>query len=258
MKKIFILSAILVLLGNNLARGAQSDDWSEGIFEDDGDMQNLAQEDATAINGKMLMKGEFLDGDLLKISVLAEDVTTPILGTAFHLQYEGSKVSFLKYEPGDFLEKGGDPFYLVKNDEKSGEVIFGETLRRGDNFPLGGGKVTDFYFQIATDSDQFDFAFSKGVVSTLDSVRQDLDRIDWENFSLKHDDAEGLLEDSLFSNRAKSVVVSQGFEGKLVILGMIFLAMIVAMFLIIYLKKIDKGPKFQRKVQNFSEIKSSR
>ena len=63
------------------------------------------------------MQGEFLDGDILKISVWAENISSPTLGIAFHLKYEGDNLGFLKYLPGEFLEKGGDPFYLVKNDE---------------------------------------------------------------------------------------------------------------------------------------------
>ena len=127
-------------------------------------------------NGKVYMQGEFLDGDILKISVWAENISSPTLGIAFHLKYEGDNLGFLKYLPGEFLEKGGDPFYLVKNDEIKSRVIFGETLRRDTSFPVGSGKITDFYFQIINE-EQFSFKFDNAVVSTLETIRQDLDNV---------------------------------------------------------------------------------
>jgi hypothetical protein len=110
-------------------------------------------------------------------------MSTPVLGLAFHLNYDGDKIKFLKYEPGDFLEEGGDPFYLVQNDAKKNEIIFGETLRRDDKFPTGGGKVADFYFQISKRG-TMNFNFKQSAVSTLDTVRQDIDKIVWNDLSL--------------------------------------------------------------------------
>ena len=148
-----------------------------------------AEEDS---NGKVYMQGEFLDGDILKISVWSENISSPTLGIAFHLKYEGDKLGFLKYLPGEFLEKGGDPFYLVKNDEIKNRVIFGETLRRENSFPVGSGKITDFYFQIINE-DQFSFKFDNAVVSTLETIRQDLDNVLFEDFSINRNDQKSIL-----------------------------------------------------------------
>ena len=148
-----------------------------------------AEEDS---NGKVYMQGEFLDGDILKISVWSENISSPTLGIAFHLKYEGDKLGFLKYLPGEFLEKGGDPFYLVKNDEIKSRVIFGETLRRENSFPVGSGKITDFYFQIINE-DQFSFKFDNAVVSTLETIRQDLDNVLFEDFSINRNDQKSIL-----------------------------------------------------------------
>ncbi|MBD3331188.1 hypothetical protein GF354_06740 [Candidatus Peregrinibacteria bacterium] len=133
--------------------------------------------------GAVYMKGEFLDGDIIKISIYADGFTTPVLGIAFHMIYENEKVEFLKYEPGKFLENGGDPFYLVDNNPLKQKIYFGSTLRREDKFPLGGDKLADFYFQNKNHED-FVFEFSDGVVSTLDTVRQDIDNIEWEDLHL--------------------------------------------------------------------------
>ena len=148
-----------------------------------------AEEDS---NGKVYMQGEFLDGDILKISVWSENISSPTLGIAFHLKYEGDKLGFLKYLPGEFLEKGGDPFYLVKNDEIKSRVIFGETLRRENSFPVGSGKITDFYFQIINE-DQFSFKFDNAVVSTLETIRQDLDNVLFEDFEINKNDQKPIL-----------------------------------------------------------------
>lgn len=136
--------------------------------------------------GTVLLDGEFLDGDIVKVSVYAEEIEYPVLGIAFNLKYDPENVAFLKYEPGEFLEAGGDPFYLVK-DDSFGDITFGETLRKDDDFPLGSGKIADVYFQILTET-ELAFGFEKGVVSTLDSVRQDIDQILWEDLRLNRGD----------------------------------------------------------------------
>lgn len=130
--------------------------------------------------GTIFLSGNLLDKDILKVQARAASIQSGVLGISFHLKYEGEKLKFLKYEPGTFLEKGGDPFYLVKNDEKNNKIIFGETLRRDDSFPASSGEISSFYFQIEK-GDEFELKFEKGVVSTLDTVRQDIDGITWQD-----------------------------------------------------------------------------
>jgi hypothetical protein len=158
--------------------GTSELDW----FEDDsaGTSQSTdGQEFEAGNNGKVFLEGEFLDHDILKITAKISDIETPVLGLAFHLKYDHSLLSFLRYDPGDFLERGGDPFYLVSGGkaEETGEIIYGETLRRDASFPVGEGIISVFYFQqIATDV-KYEFHFFNGVVSTLDTVRQDISGI---------------------------------------------------------------------------------
>lgn len=144
--------------------------------------------------GTIKMEADFLDDDILKISVRAEDMEKPVLGVAFHLGYEEMKLRFLKYEPGDFLERGGDPFYLVTQTD-AGKIVFGETLRREDSFPMGEGTIADFYFQVS-EWEPMDFEFARGVVSTLEIVRQDIDKIVWRNLSLDERDDERIIADT--------------------------------------------------------------
>lgn len=132
------------------------------------------------VMGKVFMEAEFLDEDILKVEVMAAEMKSPIVGNAFHLNYGDGNLVFLRYEPGEFLERGGDPFYLVKDFAKKEVVIFGETLRRDDSFPMGSGKIAAFYFQIIGEK-RFNLRFSDGVISTVNTVRQDLDRIIWED-----------------------------------------------------------------------------
>ncbi|MBI5753963.1 hypothetical protein HZA40_02355 [Candidatus Peregrinibacteria bacterium] len=175
-KKIFLIGGVLIILAAisftylEVAFGAGIKNDHAAIF-------------SGKIKGTVDMRAEALDHDILKISVMSIDMSTPVLGMAFHLNYDGEKIKFLKYEPGDFLENGGSPFYLVQNDEKKNEIIFGETLRRGDKFPLGGGKIADFYFQIMK-KEPLNFHFKQGAVSTMDTVRQDIDKIVWNDLSL--------------------------------------------------------------------------
>ncbi|PIR54616.1 hypothetical protein COU74_04990 [Candidatus Peregrinibacteria bacterium CG10_big_fil_rev_8_21_14_0_10_36_19] len=149
MKKLLLIVAILAL-------------WKVGAY--------------AAEIGKIQMSHSFLDRDLIEISVNAKDLSKQVLGIAFNLKYD-ENLAFLKYEPGNFLEQGGDPFYLVHD---NGKIIFGETLRRNDEFPSGSGEVAKFVFEVKK-GEKFQFDFEKGVVSTPETVQQDLDGIKWEN-----------------------------------------------------------------------------
>ncbi|MBL4694744.1 hypothetical protein JKY72_05235 [Candidatus Gracilibacteria bacterium] len=160
-----------ILLFFLLAKMASAEEWSDIDSLDRMELESAPM-------GVVKMQAEFLDSDLLKIEVLVSDMLTPVLGSAFHLKFPFEDLAFLRYEPGEFLENGGDPFYLVK--AEGSEVVFGETLRRDDNFPLGSGVLVSFYFQILEEKG-FSFEFDRGVVSTLDSVRQDLDNIVFED-----------------------------------------------------------------------------
>jgi len=184
-KKTISLLSILAFTHTNLAY-AQDQNWWEVDASSTTSTGTSEVEDGSSYKGMVSLEGEFLDGDILKISVFADEMVVPVLGLAFHLSYDVEALSFLKYTPGDFLEKGGDPFYMVKNNEKSGEIVFGETLRRDDNFPLEGGEIADIYFQ--TNKEQaYSFSFENGVVSTLDVVRQDIDKIMWKDATISRD-----------------------------------------------------------------------
>gem|GEM_PF-2479545 len=175
MKKIkIVLIGMVLMLAGGQASAYEFDDWNEG-----DDAEIAIEENEVA--GTMEMQGNFLDGDLLELTVKAKDLVSPILGISFHLKFDAEKMGLLRYEPGNFLERGGDPFYLVQVVES--EIVFGETLRREDSFPFGEGEVVRFYFQIL-EGDEFKFEFENGVISTLDTVRQDLGNVQWQNLDL--------------------------------------------------------------------------
>ncbi len=180
------------------------------------------------IKGIIYMEGEFLDDDILKISIIGKDIIKPIIGISFHLKYDEKKIDFLRYEPGVFLEKGGKPFYLVTNLEEQNKIIFGSTLRRDDSFPLEGGLIADFYFQI-NGKMPFLFEFQRGILSSLDTVRQDLDKIVWENLFLSSENEKTWVGDVFDSIKLKSGDFSLGkgftsvFLGAILILTILFL-----------------------------------
>lgn len=227
MKKILILITT-IFLSIQTGFSAEMENFEEELMSDEE--SELAEE----ISGKVYMQGVALDDDLLKISVLIADMQQPVLGAAFNLKYENDKVNFLKYVPGEFLERGGDPFYMVKNDTSKSEIVFGETLKKEDNFPLGEGEIVDFYFQVLKDS-ELNFEFSNGTISTLDEVRQDLEKIIWENFSTGNGgqriEVEGLNENVKLNS------TNWDFQGKWSVLILVISSILVAMFLIIWIKK---------------------
>ncbi len=176
-------------------------------------------------NGRIFIEKNFIDDSSLKISVYAEDVFLPVIGVSFHLKYESKKVSFVKYEAGDFLEAGGKPFYLVKDSREKNKIYFGETLKKGDSFPAQGGKIVDFYFKISeypnyettgesnsggytgmsnssgtsdnsTQNELLNskilFSFTNGNVSTMDNGAEIVKNIKFENSEINLLDKDGL------------------------------------------------------------------
>lgn len=177
--------------------------------------------------GEVSMSGSRLDEDILKLSVQVEQIGSPVLGTAFHLLYPEDNLAFLRYQPGEFLERGGDPFYLVKDD--GGRIYFGQTLRSDDRFPIGKGLVVDFYFQILREA-AADLSFENGVISTLDTVRQDLNNIDWVDYTWVPDQDDEAVE---LAGVGKTDTLSAGEGGQIAALvSMLVLALLTAYWLI--------------------------
>lgn len=210
-------------------------------------------------NGRIFIEKNFAD-NLLKISVYAEDVFSPVIGVSFHLKYEPKKVSFVKYEAGDFLENGGEPFYLVKDSKEKNKIYFGETLKKTDTFPTQGGKIVDFYFKISdsvatnrsnnqtsgntenssitshdssTDSSLDStilFSFSNGNVSTMDNGASKMKDVKFENSEID------LLEKDSLTKSIASVFGNFDFLNNKIFLGIlisafIFGGMTLALFL---------------------------
>ncbi len=208
---------------------------NDELAQDDGinDVASVQENEAAGI---VKMEGEFLEKDLLKISITAEDMQSPVLGLAYHLLYEPEQAKFLKYVPGEFLEKGGDPFYLVKNDDVNNRIIFGETLRSKDTFPLGGGEIVEFYFELL-DGEHFDFRFENGVVSSIDESRQDIDKIVWGNFEFKESEEEKMMAENNFDGGISDN--SFGLPTSLVNIALIVLVALAAMFMYLMYRKIS-------------------
>ena len=158
-------------------------EWFEDSSQEDEVVSGVVEEDLAERLETVFMEGKFLNHDIFQVSVRGEGFEMPILGVSFYLEFDPEALAFLRYEPGGFLERGGDPFYLVKEVFGSGaalgKVVFGETLRRNDDFPIGDGDFAHFYFQEIAPGDDvvYELGFSNGVVSTLDTVRQDIDRV---------------------------------------------------------------------------------
>lgn len=190
-------------------------------------------------SGEVYLSANKLDHDLLKLTVKAKDMTTGIIGIAFHLKYDKSKLSFLKYLPGSFLEKGGDPFYLVKNDSQNGKIIFGETLRRDDSFPTGAGNIAEFYFQSKGER-PYEFKFEKAVVSSMDETRQDLDKVVFKDMTIDTQKEEKNIDYSSKENKHLQANSSNSIEeGKTpyALIGLLSIFAIISLVLIIRLIK---------------------
>lgn len=244
MKKFQILvMALLFFL--NIENSAWADEFGEleeNIFEGwEEDPWSAETEEVTTENeenGKVYMALNLMDHDILKLSVLADNLQSPVIGLAFHLKYEKEKLYFLKYEPGEFLEDGGDPFYMVQNNHENGKIIFGETLRRDDRFPIGGKEVVHFYFQTNGKSlwndEVIKFEFERPVISSIDTVRQDISGTKWENL---HSDENGInhwkqdnLETNILASSNGDSIKSEKIWG--VVIGVVVLFLLVKKFIL--------------------------
>jgi hypothetical protein len=181
-----------------------------GIIYIQSAMANSSNKTEEDYFGEMVMSAEFLEEELMKITIIAEDMKFPVLGIAFHLKYEKDKLMFLKYLPGEFLEKGGNPFYMVKDLRDQSKIIFGETLKHNDKFPVGSGEVTEIYFQILS-GNEWELQFDRGVVSGANTVRQDIDKILWKDLWVSKNGSETVLSDLNYKNffRADSIRVGE-------------------------------------------------
>lgn len=189
--------------------------------------------------GEVSLGAEFLDGDILKISVLVDGKETPLIGGAFHLDFDELKLAFLRYDPGEFFERGGDPFYMVQ--DRGGKLFFGVTLRRGDSFPVGDGRVSDFYFQILED-EAFSFVFENGVLSNLDVVRQDLKNVLWEDLNVgRGEDGEVIfLSGDEMKGSLVGIFGSRGFSSYVLPGSFVLCGFLCAGLLIFFIKKHEK------------------
>lgn len=206
MKKLLILLVIVMLLmilaNQFFSKSTISEKMMDAgvgsarAFTEDQNRQTENNGRVKITAGEPVMAGG-VGNRVMKISVQAEDMQIPILGFSFKLDYPSNMMSFLKYDHGDFLERGGEPFYMVEESNRangknnrgdgsgSGEIVFGATLKRGDTFPVGDGNIVNFYFKISDtvfDTEGFNFKFKNPIASTLlNTERRDIDKIEWVN-----------------------------------------------------------------------------
>jgi hypothetical protein len=230
-----LLGVIFITSMKPPALALSFDDWDAAApseaENDESDWLNIGKE-----IGRVQMLPQFQNGNLVRIEVKVADLLSPVLGAAFHLNYDVDSLAFLRYEPGDFFERGGDPFYLVTGE--NGVIIFGETLRREDEFPLGEGSLVVFYFQVLKEG-KTELRFEKGVLSTLDSVRQDLINVTWEDLILDRNmkyDGGPQVESGQTS--VLDSVVNEDSEGSLPFLKLLGLGILSLVLVLVTIRKI--------------------
>lgn len=112
--------------------------------------------------------------NIVKIAIRSQNMTEEILGIAFDFKFNPNAAQFLKYEKGDFFERGGNPFYLIKTAQDKNSVINGISLKRGDKLQKGTGVIIYLHF-LKLNSSKQTFSFTNTVVSTLKyGLRKDL------------------------------------------------------------------------------------
>lgn len=103
----------------------------------------------------------------------------PLFGVAFDIHFPDS-LDFIRFEHGEFLEKGGSPLYLVQTSEAGKSLTTGISLKYGDLVQTGSGTLISFYFKHGTPLPP-SFSFEHTVASNLiQGTRRDLANIQWQ------------------------------------------------------------------------------
>ncbi|PKL36542.1 hypothetical protein CVV38_01400 [Candidatus Peregrinibacteria bacterium HGW-Peregrinibacteria-1] len=246
MKKVFSLAFMILLMSQGVVSSGQN--WFEDI--DDIDSQTV---------GAVRMEAMIIEDSILKVDVVMDDFKKPVLGVSFDLLYD-EELRFLRYEPGEYLEQGGMPIYMVSESVDSSKssgfevvtnksassvslrdeyLVYGVTLKRDDSFPLGSGTLTSFYFELG-DGKDFQLDFRRGVVSTLDTVRQDLDLVAWSNAVFDRagkNITEDFDQDGRQSEAGKSSFLSNNLGS--FVMGGLFLVLIIIAYRLFKMRRLS-------------------
>lgn len=95
------------------------------------------------------------------------NVDQPILGAAFHLNYDPEYLQYLGYQEGDFFEQ--TPIHLVKAEE--GTIYVGVSLHKNQLLQAGKGTLLKITFKPLQDG-KTQLAFTDTTLSTLENQQR--------------------------------------------------------------------------------------
>lgn len=130
---------------------------------------------------------KFTDDGNLKIAIKTDGLQENAIGLAFELYYDSLSLEYLSYNPGNFLEQGGEPIYLVSEgfSEQGSKIVAGITLKRTDNQISLGGDIIFLNFRILNKTEST-LNFEHTVISQINEngKRKDLENINWINYEI--------------------------------------------------------------------------
>ncbi|MFQ5455596.1 MAG: hypothetical protein ACE5EA_05235 [Nitrospirota bacterium] len=117
--------------------------------------------------------------DPVTIDIIANDITRPVLSSAFDIDFNASGLEFNNsYLTGDFFEKdGGNPDYLVTLEEGStNKIIIGVSLSSDSKGIKGSGTIISLQLRLKNGAEN-EITFSNN--SLLDSSGRIIEGILW-------------------------------------------------------------------------------
>ncbi|MBN1494109.1 hypothetical protein JW911_00010 [Candidatus Peregrinibacteria bacterium] len=109
------------------------------------------------------------------VSVVAEDMSVPFFGTAFHINYNTSELKYDHFSLGDYFTPQDDPLVLVSESLTNEKIMAGISLKRGNVIKKPNGTLIKLYFKPIkniqfpqTEISPSEFSFSNTVFSTFD------------------------------------------------------------------------------------------
>ena len=145
------------------------------------------------------LKKSLINADLWRLDVEIENAPEDLFGVAFHLKFDSAEWNLGKYEAGNvFNIKDAEPILLASSKSENDELIFGISLKKGDEVVISDGILTSFYLNINGD-EEVTIDFTDNYMTVFDKQRVDLEDVEWNGLEINLGEAD-TNEYSLYSS----------------------------------------------------------
>ena len=118
------------------------------------------------------------------MDVEIENAPEDLFGVAFHLKFDSAEWNLEKYEAGNvFNVQDAEPILLASSKSENDELIFGISLKKGDEVMVSDGILASFYLNIDGDQ-EVTIDFTDNYMTVFDEQRVDLEEVEWNGLEI--------------------------------------------------------------------------